>query len=66
VALVAAIAGNVAHWTFYRDVQLTSRWFSRVYPQTEILKSSLAAGKPDPRLILQYREFYELCMRIRQ
>ena len=65
VALVAAIAGNVAHWTFYRDVQQTSRWFSRVYPQTEILKSSLAAGHPDPRLIPQYRGFYELCVRIR-
>jgi len=66
VALVAAIVGNVAHWTYYRDLQLTSRWFSRVYPQTEILKSSLAAGHPDPRLIPQYRGFYELCMRIKQ
>ena len=66
VALVAAIVGNVAHWTYYRDVQLTSRSFSRVYPQTEILKSSLAAGHPDPRLIPQYRAFYELCMRIKQ
>ena len=65
VALVAAIAGNVAHWTFYRDVQLSSRWFSRVYPQTELLKSSLSAGQPDPRLIPQYRQFYDLCVRIR-
>jgi hypothetical protein len=65
LTLVAAIVGNVAHWTSYRDVQLTSRWFSRVYPQTEILKSSLAAGQPDPRLIPQYRGFYELCMRIK-
>lgn len=66
IALVALIIGNVAHWTHYRDVQLTSRWFSRVYPQTEILKSSLASGQPDPRLIPQYRAFYELCVRIRQ
>jgi hypothetical protein len=65
LVLVAAIAGNVAHWTSYRDVQLSSRWFSRVYPQTELLKSSLAAGQPDPRLIPQYRGFYELCQRIR-
>jgi hypothetical protein len=65
VALVAAIAGNVAHWTYYRDVQLSSRWFSRVYPQTELLKSSLAAGQPDPRMIAQYRQFYDLCVRIK-
>lgn len=65
VALVAAIAGNVAHWTFYRDVQLSSRWFSRVYPQTELLKSSLTAGQPDPGLIPQYRQFYDLCVRFR-
>ncbi|HVQ40694.1 MAG TPA: hypothetical protein VMS54_00735 [Vicinamibacterales bacterium] len=65
LAMAAAIAGNLAHWTFYRDVQLSSRWFSRVYPQTELLKSSLAAGQPDPRLIPQYRGFYELCQRVR-
>ena len=65
VALVLAVVGNVAHWTAYRDVQLTSRWFSRVYPQTELLKSSLAAGQPDPKLIPQYRGFYELVMRMK-
>jgi hypothetical protein len=65
VVLVLAILGNVAHWTFYRDRMLTSRWFSRVYPQTEILKSSIASGQPDPRLIRQYREFFDLCMSLR-
>jgi len=65
VVLVLAILGNVAHWTFYRDRMLTSRWFSRVYPQTEILKTSLAAGQPDPRLIKQYREFFDLCVALR-
>ena len=65
VALVAAVAGNVAHWTHYRDVQLTSRWFSRVYPQTALIRSSLQAGQPDPGLSVQYRGFYDLCMRLK-
>jgi hypothetical protein len=63
-AIAIAIAGNVAHWGMYRDRMLTSRWFSRIYPQTAILQSSIAEGRPDPRLIRQYREFFELCARL--
>lgn len=33
-----------------------------IYPQTAILKSSIQGGQPDPRLIKQYRDFYELCV----
>jgi hypothetical protein len=62
VLLAAAIASNAAHWPAYRDRMLTSRWFSRVYPQTAILKSSIRAGRPDRRLILQYRGFYDFCV----
>ena len=62
LTLTVAIVSNAAHWTDYRDVMLTSRWFSRVYPQTELLKDSLRSGAPDPRLIRQYRQFYDFCL----
>lgn len=61
LALAAIVVSNVAHWPMYRDRMLTSRWFSRIYPQTALLRSSIAQGEPDPRLIKQYREFYALC-----
>ena len=62
VLLLAAILGNIVHWDGYRDRQLSSRWFSRVHPQTRILKSSFKVGQPDPKLIKQYREFYDFCL----
>src|SRR5262249_38518107 len=59
------IAGNLAHWTMYRDRMLTSRWFSLVHPQSALLKKSLETGTPDPGLILPYQQFYEFCRRLR-
>ena len=60
--LALAIAGNVAQWTTYRELMLTSRWFSRVYPQTALLRTSIEEGRPHPNLIRQYRKFYDLCV----
>jgi hypothetical protein len=62
--IALAIVGNVAHWTVYRDVQRASRWFPRIYAQNELLKSSFKSGQMDARLIMQYREFYELCLKL--
>jgi membrane-bound metal-dependent hydrolase YbcI (DUF457 family) len=62
LTLTAAVVSNVAHWTDYRDLMLTSRWFSRVYPQTQMLRDSLREGVPDPGLIRQYRQFYDFCL----
>jgi hypothetical protein len=62
ILLAVAIVSNVAHWPAYRDRMRTSRWFPRIYEQTEFLKASFAAGRPHTRLIPQYREFYELCL----
>lgn len=62
MALAAAIAANVAWWPSYRDRMLTSHWFSVVYPQTALLKTSLATGRPDPGLEENYRNFYDFCL----
>jgi hypothetical protein len=62
VLLLAAILGNMLHWDGYLDRQLSSRWFSRVHPQTRALKGSFKVGRPDPNLIKQYREFYDFCL----
>lgn len=62
VVLLAAIVGNILHWDGYLERQLSSRWFSRVHPQTRALKGSFKVGRPDPNLIKQYREFYEFCL----
>jgi hypothetical protein len=60
VLLALAVVSNVAHWTGYRDFMRTQRWFPRIYAQNELLKASIAARQPDPALIRQYREFYDL------
>jgi hypothetical protein len=65
-AIVLLIAGNISHWTDYRSRTMNSRWFSRVYPQTLILRESLERNEADPRLILQYYKFYEFCQTLRQ
>jgi hypothetical protein len=64
--IVLLIAGNISHWTDYRSRTMNSRWFSRVYPQTLILRESLEKNDADPRLILQYYKFYEFCQKLRQ
>ena len=63
--IVMLIAGNISNWTDYRNRTMNSRWFSRVYPQTLILRESLEKNDADPRLILQYFRFYEFCQKIR-
>jgi hypothetical protein len=64
--IVLLIAGNIWHWTDYRNRTMNSRWFSRVYAQTQILRESLEKNDADPRLIIQYYKFYEFCQKLRQ
>jgi hypothetical protein len=63
--IVLLIVGNISNWTDYRNRTMNSRWFSRVYPQTLILRKSLEENDADPRLIVQYFKFYEFCQKLR-
>jgi hypothetical protein len=59
IGLAVLAVSNLLSLDSRRDVMLSGQWFGDIYPQCQLLKTSLRSGTPAPGLAPEYLALYE-------
>ena len=64
VLLIMLAASNMLSLNHYRDIMKNGDYYGPVLAQSDLLKTSLRSGVPDPRLDTDYRLFFDYNQRL--